>query len=158
MKSISIKNNQQIPFDSIPVLEYEQFLDYNTSLLHLDDNHCVNYYGIPYQGNIKLICCIANDKVGLINISSAVVSLPTTLESFSQHHLAFEKFEREIHENFGIQFNNHPWLKPVRFPINQSDKNNTIVNRRRTQGQIHLLTCVQANTSGSDHILECSLL
>lgn len=128
MKSISIKNNQQIPFDSIPVLEYNQFLDYNTSLLQTDDNHCVNYYGVPQQGNIKLICCVANDKNGLINISSAVVSLPTTLESFSQHHLAFEKFEREIHENFGIQFNNHPWLKPVRFPINQSDKNNTIAN------------------------------
>lgn len=128
MKSISIKNNQQIPFDSIPVLEYDQFLDYNTSLLHIEDNHCVNYYGIPQQGNIKLICCVANDKDGLINISSAVVLLPITLESFSQHHLAFEKFEREIHENFGIHFINHPWLKPVRYPVNQSNKNNTISN------------------------------
>jgi Ni,Fe-hydrogenase III large subunit len=128
MKSISIKNNQQIPFDSIPVLEYEQFLDYNTSLLHLDDNHCVNYYCIPYQGNIKLICCIANDKVGLINISSCLVELQKPLESFSQHHLAFEKFEREIHENFGIHFINHPWLKPVRYPVNQADKNSTIAN------------------------------
>lgn len=128
MNAISIKNNQQIPFDSIPVLEYEQFLDYNTSLLHLDDNHCVNYYGIPYQGNIKLICCIANDKVGLINVSSCNVEPQTSLESFSQHHLTFEKFEREIHENFGIHFTNHPWLKPVRYPVNQSNKNSSIAN------------------------------
>ncbi len=128
MKSISIKNNQQISFDSIPVLEYDQFLDYNTSLLHIEDNHCVNYYGIPQQGNVQLICCIANDKNGLINISSAVVTLPAILESFSQYHFAFEKFEREIHENFGIHFINHPWLKPVRYPVNQSDKNNTISN------------------------------
>lgn len=128
MNAISIKNNQQIPFDSIPVLEYEHFLDYNTSLLQIEDNHCVNYYGVSYLGNIKLICCIANDKDGHINISSAEVAPQTTLESFSQHHFAFEKFEREIHENFGIHFHNHPWLKPVRYPFNQSDKNNTISN------------------------------
>ena len=128
MKSISIKNNQQIPFVSIPILEYEQFLDYNTSLLTIEENHCVNYYGVPNQGKIKLICCVANDKEGDIKISSAEVVLPITLESLSQHHLAFEKFEREIHENFGIQFNNHPWLKPVRFPVNPSDKNSTISN------------------------------
>ena len=131
MNAISIKNNQQIPFDSIPVLEYEQFLDYNTSLLHIDDNHCVNYYGIPFQQKIKLICCIANDKVGLINVSSCNIEPQTSLESFSQHHLAFEKFEREIHENFGIHFTNHPWLKPVRYPVNQSDKNSTISKSSR---------------------------
>lgn len=128
MKSISIKNNQQIPFESIPVLEYEQFLDYNTSLLTIEGNHCVNYYGVPNQGEVKLICCIANDKEGLIYVSSALVKPQLPLESFSQYHLAFEKFEREIHENFGIQFNNHPWLKPVRYPVNQADKNSIISN------------------------------
>ena len=28
-------------------------------------------------------------------------------------------FEREIWENFGIEFEGHPWLKPVRFPHNR---------------------------------------
>lgn len=128
MNALSIKNNQQIPFDSIPVLEYQQFLTYNTSLLIEEENHCVNYYGIPFEGKIKLICCIADDKNGLINISSSLVDPQAPLASFSEHHLAFEKYEREIHENFGIAFTNHPWLKPVRFPFDQSDKNSTIPN------------------------------
>jgi len=126
MNAISIKNNQQIALNAIPVLEYQQFLTYNTSLLIDEENHCVNYYGIPIEGKIKLICCVADDKKGLINVSSSLVDFQTPLASFSEHHLAFEKFEREIHENFGIAFTNHPWLKPVRFPFNQSDKNSTI--------------------------------
>ncbi|MCJ7757181.1 MAG: hypothetical protein MUP24_03465, partial [Gillisia sp.] len=72
MNALSIKNNQQIPLDSIPVLEYEQFLEYNTSLLDIEENHCVNYYGLPNDGKIKLICCVADDKEGLINISSSL--------------------------------------------------------------------------------------
>lgn len=128
MKAIAIKNNQQIPFDAIPTLEYPQFLEFNTSLLQDEDHHCVNYYGIVIQDKIKLICCIANDTDGLIKISSSLVELQAPLESFTQHHLSFEKFEREIHENFGIPIINHPWLKPVRFPYNQSNKNNTIAN------------------------------
>ena len=128
MNAIVIKNNQQIPFDSIPTLEYNKFLEYNTALLQNEDCHCVNYYGIAVQENVKLICCIANDKVAVINVSSALVAPETPLESFTQHHFAFEKFEREIHENFGIPFLNHPWLKPVRYPFNASNKNNTIAN------------------------------
>lgn len=128
MNAISIKNNQQIPLDSIPVLEYQQFLTYNTSLLIAEENHCVNYYGLPNEEKIKLICCIADDKEGIINISSSLVDPQVPLASFSAHHLAFEKFEREIHENFGIPFTDHPWLKPVRYPVDRSDKNNTIPN------------------------------
>jgi len=128
MNAIVIKNNQQIPFDSIPTLEYNKFLEYNTALLQNEDCHCVNYYGIAVQENVKLICCIANDKEAVINVYSSLVAPQTPLESFTQHHFAFEKFEREIHENFGIPFLNHPWLKPVRYPFNTSNKNNTIAN------------------------------
>ena len=34
---------------------------------------------------------------------------------------ALHIFEREIHENFGINFTGHPWLKPVRFPKNRAN-------------------------------------
>lgn len=121
-----VKNNQCIPLASIPVLEYDLFLDQNTALLHLTHNHCVNYYGFPYQGKIKLICCIANDRDSTIRISSSAIEAKSTLASFTKHHLAFEKFEREIHENFGIGYIDHPWLKPLRFPTIRADKNRTI--------------------------------
>lgn len=86
----------------------------------------MNFFGMPYSNNIKLICCIANDELSSIHISSAIVNARQVLPSFSKHNLAFEKFEREIHENFGIPYTDHPWLKPVRFPFDRYDKNSTV--------------------------------
>lgn len=129
MSYISIKNNQTIPISSIPELEYSSFLEQNVfSLIKSAGSHCVNYYGFRQAGKIKLISCIANDELSLIHVSSAVVDKKQPLPSFSRHNLVFEKFEREIHENFGITYSDHPWLKPVRFPFNRANKINTIVN------------------------------
>jgi len=123
-----LKNNQTVPLTSIPVLNYEKFLELNTSLLGEQCNHCVNYYGFPFQGKIKLICCIANDKEGTIYVSSSHVDDKQSFPSFTRHRLAFEKFEREIHENFGINYIDHTWLKTVRYPFNRADRNSTIAN------------------------------
>ncbi|HLF64514.1 MAG TPA: hypothetical protein VI603_12210 [Saprospiraceae bacterium] len=128
MEYIAIKNNQSISLDAIPVLNYEPFLELNTVFLSHEANHCVNYYGFPHQDKIKLMCCIANDTDGLIYISSAVVDVKTPLPSFTRHHLAFQIFEREMHENFQISYTDHPWLKPVRFPSDRPDRNSNITN------------------------------
>lgn len=127
-KHISIKNNQRIPFQDIPVLEYEDFLEHNTFLLKEAYNHCVNYFGFPQGEKLKLICCIANDNEHIIHISSSAINTDSALPSFTHHHLAFHLFERELHENYGIKFSNHPWLKPVRFSFNRSNKNSRIEN------------------------------
>lgn len=128
MDSIILKNNQTTSISSIPELEYEKFLEQNTALLLDEYFHCASYYGFPFQGKIKLICCLANDKDGTIHVSSSSVESGSSLHSFTKHRLAFEKFEREIHENFGIEYLDHPWLKPVKFPGNRADKNSTISN------------------------------
>ena len=116
MKHIVIKNNQRIPFSSIPLLEYKLFFFHNTELIKNTDNHCVNYFGFLYNNKIRLVCCIANDTEQIIYVNSTEVDESHKLLSFSKNNLAFEKFEREIHENFGIEYIDHPWLKPVRFP------------------------------------------
>jgi Ni,Fe-hydrogenase III large subunit len=127
MKHVSIKNNQTILIFDIPELDYVTFLEQNIfSLIKNKECHCVSYFGYPYKDKIKLICCIANDASGSIYVSSSLVSNTQRLPSFSKHNLVFEKFEREIHENFGIYYTDHPWLKPLRFPFNQYDKNSTI--------------------------------
>jgi Ni,Fe-hydrogenase III large subunit/NADH:ubiquinone oxidoreductase subunit C len=128
MNPVVLKNNQTVPLISIPEMEYENFMEQNTALLHSHFNHCVNYYGFHRNGKIKLICCIANDKDGTIYVSSSLVDANSILPSFTNHHLAFEKFEREIHENFGVGYADHPWLKPVRFPYDRANKNSTIAN------------------------------
>ncbi|MFI5222093.1 MAG: NADH dehydrogenase subunit [Bacteroidia bacterium] len=132
---IAIKNNQTIPVQAIPVLNYEDFLLLNTSFLKEEENHCVNYFGFRTPDKLKLICCIANDSNGTILISSSETSLSHSgrpgeglLPSFTAHHLSFHIFERELHENFGINYTNHPWLKPVRYSFDRADKNSHIEN------------------------------
>jgi Ni,Fe-hydrogenase III large subunit len=129
MNYTSIKNNQTIPVAEIPELEYSGFLELNTGFLKdSPERHCVNYFGYRVSGQIKLICCMADDTTHLIHLSSCRVKSSDTLDSFSARNLNFEKFEREIHENFGIGYTDHPWLKPVRFAKNRADQSNTIRN------------------------------
>ena len=129
MNYISVNNNDTIPVNSIPELDYHGFLELNVStLMKGAGSHCVNYFGFPYAGKIKLICCIADDDLHVINISSSIVDTIQPLFSFSKHNLVYEKFEREIHENFGVPYKDHPWLKPVRFPFNRFNKVTTIAD------------------------------
>lgn len=119
MSYITINNQQSVPADTIPELDYPKFLEMNTSLIdNHPERHCVLYFGYNYKKAVRLICCIADDSQHNILISSSNVKSDATINSFSARNLSFEKFEREIHENFGIGYNDHPWLKPVRYPEN----------------------------------------
>ncbi len=118
MNYVTIKNNQTIPIASIPELGYKLFFEENIFLMKDRNAHCVNYFGYPKENKLKLICCIANDESHSIFVSSSIISKNEKSFSFSFHNPAFEKFEREIHENFGINYVDHPWLKPVRANAN----------------------------------------
>lgn len=128
-KYISVHNNQAIALKEIPVLSYEDFADLNVYLLRGNPvRHCVNYFGYNQGGNVKLICCIADDRQHEIFVSSALVDNSTGYPSMTALNHNFEKFEREIHENFGIGYSDHPWLKPMRFAHNRADQNSGIDN------------------------------
>ncbi|HJW31131.1 MAG TPA: hypothetical protein VJ508_18015, partial [Saprospiraceae bacterium] len=108
----------------------EDFLSLNTSLLLRESNHCVNYFGYALGADtLKLICCIADDSDSIILISAAEINIPDReYPSFTAHHLSFHIFERELHENFGVRYADHPWLKPVRYAHNRADQNSRIEN------------------------------
>lgn len=127
MNNIIINNHQSVPVSSIPEMNYELFLETNTSLVISNpEKHCILYFGFRDAGVIRLICCIADDIHHNILVSSSVVNNDAVLDSFSARHFSFEKFEREIHENFGIGYLNHPWLKPVRYSYNRNEKTGNI--------------------------------
>jgi Ni,Fe-hydrogenase III large subunit/NADH:ubiquinone oxidoreductase subunit C len=129
MNYISINNNQTIPISEIPILKYEDFLQINAIGTVGNRNlHCANYFGYHSENKIKLICCLADDLTHKIRISSTIIDQNQKIPSFTKHNTIFEKFEREIFENFGIQYFDHPWLKPVRFSENRADKNLIIEN------------------------------
>src|ERR1039457_1742598 len=102
---VTIKNNQNIPLQNIPVLNYGDFLALNTSFIQNEANHCVSYSGYSVQDKLKLICCVANDTNNNILLSSCELDGITQREypSFTAHHLSFHIYERELHENFGIR-------------------------------------------------------
>ena len=129
MNYISIHNNQSIALKDIPEHAYTVFMEMNIALMK--DNparHCVNYFGYKTADKIKLICCIADDELHEIFVSSTVVDSGSEQASFTAQNHNFEKFEREIHENFGIRYSDHPWLKPMRYAHNRADKNEKIEN------------------------------
>jgi Ni,Fe-hydrogenase III large subunit len=129
MNYLTILNNQSIPVSDIPEMPYSTFYELNSGLIDKKSaRHCVNYFGYRSNNRLKLICCIADDHQHEIYVSSCLVHLTDSLESITAKHFCFEKFEREIHENFGINFIGHPWLKPVRYPFNRADQSKTIAN------------------------------
>ncbi len=127
MNLLSINNQQPVPVISVPEMSYDLFKETITSLIeNHPERHCVLYFGYRVNRSVKLICCIADDETHKILVSSSVVNNDAVLDSFSAMHLSFEKFEREIHENFGIDYNDHPWLKPVRYSYNRNEKTGKI--------------------------------
>ncbi|MFA6128321.1 MAG: NADH-quinone oxidoreductase subunit C [Bacteroidales bacterium] len=129
MDYTTIINNQTIPVSQIPESSYGAFSELNTGFVtDSSEKHCVNYFGYPVSGKIKLICCIADDPNHVIYVSSCLVETTDKLPSMAAGIFCFEKFEREIHENFGIDFTGHPWLKPVRYSHDRSDVRQTIAN------------------------------
>lgn len=129
MNYTTIVNNQTISVSGIPEISYDEFIGLNTGFLtDSPERHCVNYFGYPVGNQIKLICCMADDATHQIYVSSCLVKSGDTLDSFTARNFNFEKFEREIHENFGVGYKDHPWLKPVRYAKNRFDQSKTIAN------------------------------
>jgi len=129
MHYLTIKNNQSVSLSEVPVISYSTFLVLNTGMVvENPGRHCVNYFGYKDENHIKLICCIADDMDHQIYVSSSIVDETNEYASFSAKNLCFEKFEREIHENFGIRYSDHPWLKPVRYAHDRFDKSELIAD------------------------------
>ncbi|MHB1922746.1 MAG: hydrogenase large subunit [Chitinophagaceae bacterium] len=121
---LTVRNQQTVPLDQIPVLPYEGFLELNTHFLQQPTCHCVNYYGVPNREGIQLFCCIAEDSQHQIYVSSAQLLSTHSFQaipSFTARAPAFQVFERELHENFGLLYLDHPWLKPLRYAFNRTE-------------------------------------
>jgi len=126
---IEVYNQQTISTESIPVLQYQDFYDEVLELSKNENVHCVNYFAYPHGTEKQLICCLADDSSGTIKLLSwKCRDLTASFLSLSAKNNAFHIFEREIHENFGIHFEGHPWLKPLRYAWNRLNTGNTIAN------------------------------
>ena len=122
MSYVTTYNNQSVLVSSLPSDPYDQFMNENLEFMKdHPERHCVAYFGFPEDQHVRLLCCIADDSDHNIRISGSKVQTSNVLLSFTAHNFNFEKFERELHENHGIQYADHPWLKPLRFSENRHD-------------------------------------
>ena len=82
-----------------------------------------------HPGDLKLYCCIADDSDNSIYIFSHELNKDDPdLRSLTPICPQLHIFEREIHENFGVRFEGHPWLKPVRYSHDRRDKSKVMDN------------------------------
>ncbi|HQH41082.1 MAG TPA: NADH-quinone oxidoreductase subunit C, partial [Bacteroidales bacterium] len=129
-KYLDIKANPAIcNTEDIPVLPYHEFNDVVSGILAEESNHCLAYFAVPTGENLQFYIAIADDTNNSIILTSFTAErksavFPSLAAKFFQLH----GFEREIHENYGIQFEGHPWLKPVRFPFNRYNQDSVIEN------------------------------
>ena len=105
-----------VPISDIPVLDYPEFVNKIKELTADEGCHCLTYHAVPLGAALRFFCCIACDHDhSLFLLSHEQQALPPPpLESLTLHHPSFHMYEREIHEQFGVQFEGHPWMKPVR--------------------------------------------
>lgn len=125
---VSIKNQETISLSKIPVLPYTKFFAEVASLMKQPEVHCVNYYCFAKGEGLKFICCLADDLAKDIKIFSHEVMKKDDikLSSLTREIYAFHIFEREIAENFGVEFIDNPWKKPIRYAFNRADQSKII--------------------------------
>ncbi|MFZ3208672.1 MAG: NADH-quinone oxidoreductase subunit C [Geobacteraceae bacterium] len=115
-------NAMAAPRRDIPELATDEFL--RNMLEAIDNGWRVSaYFGAPQGSSFQLYCLLSSKADGMLGMMSTKVtanSIPSLTPLSPQLHL----FEREIAEQYGIVFENHPWLKPVRFQnplVNHND-------------------------------------
>jgi Ni,Fe-hydrogenase III large subunit len=130
-KLLSEIKNGSIPLkiSDIPVLDYEVFYDQTADIFKDPAKHCMAYYCVDSPAGLKFYCCIADDNSGTIFvISHEQKKERPVLKSLTPILPQLHIFEREIHENAGVEFEGHPWLKPVRYPHDRYDKSAVMDN------------------------------
>ena len=125
-----LTNPGTVKLADIPVMEYREFLAFTDLLMGEEGTHCVAYMVVPLKDRYRFICCMAADEnhaVVLFSHEQPLHPLPS-LQSVTAKHFQFHVFEREIHEQFGIEFPGHPWLKPIRYPFDRADQSRVMNN------------------------------
>ena len=111
MNWIKLKNNTKIDALSIPAITIDELRE-DVRNMKLRP---IGFFGKQEFENIRLYITLANDKEGLIYLSSVLFTPEIkSYEALTKDFPQFHNFEREFYEEFGIEPKNHPWLKPLR--------------------------------------------
>ncbi len=109
----TVYNGSSVPMADIPAVGSSQFLQ---NILDTVDQgwRIVSYFGIPGPAGVSLVCLLADKGEGQLAVTRADVTADH-IPSISSLCPQAQLFEREIAEQCGLIFDDHPWFKPVRF-------------------------------------------
>ncbi len=128
IKPLKVRNHQKISRKEIPLCSYEDF--YRTLHYYLQNPHihCVSYFAFREGQKLRFLSALANDEEKTLYLLSHRREMGefAPLRALTAEFPGMHIFEREMAENFGIPFENHPWLKPVRYPRNRHDPKATM--------------------------------
>lgn len=107
-------NAVPLPIAVVPVLDLGEFRGRVLARI-ASGGRVLLLTGLPAEAKaVRLLAAIADDPSGDILLCSAIAvdAYPALTPDCPAAHY----FEREIHEQYGIEPYGHPWMKPVRFP------------------------------------------
>jgi Ni,Fe-hydrogenase III large subunit len=111
---VRTRNAVPVPAGAVPTLTVETFRREILSAIKRGERLLL-LCGIGREdGGIRLLAATADDARGEIGLSSTVVA--GAYPALTPDCPSAQLFEREIHEQWGVDPQGHPWLKPVRFP------------------------------------------
>jgi Ni,Fe-hydrogenase III large subunit len=109
----NLRNGMRLPLDQIPNMDDATFLQ---TILDLTDHgwRVSSYFGAMIDGGLRLYALLSSKAEGILTVLTTRLGsshFPSLAKLCPQVHL----FEREIAEQYGVAFDDHPWMKPVRF-------------------------------------------
>ena len=117
---IELANNQQVDIATLEILNYDELAE----ICVKNKFRCVNCCAVPFEFDdennlkkIRVFYVVSNNLFYFL--TSVVFDLKEKYNAVSAKLSSWVNFEREIYEDYGIEFVNHPFLKPVRFAHNR---------------------------------------
>ena len=129
MKLYYTTNNRAsaVALQDIPVVEYMELYYDLSERMHDTRYHVAHYFATEIENGLRFFMLVLDDETGEVLITSFIPDYYAEgLASLTAVHPQFHPFEREMHELYGIPFDSHPWLKPLRFSHDRRDKSSTM--------------------------------
>ncbi len=110
------RNSRVLPLKDVPWLLPSRFREWLVHGVRSKGRRVAAYFGSADEAiaDVALTAVLADDANGRLFVARTA-SDGTTFESVVPEVAEAHLFEREIAEQYGVRFEGHPWLKPVRF-------------------------------------------
>ncbi|MCL4538123.1 MAG: NADH-quinone oxidoreductase subunit C [Bacteroidetes bacterium] len=113
MSWLEIRNLQSVALGELPVHPIEELRQQVLDRI-VKGNRLVQLFGDRSARGISVYAVLADDDSSRLYVASSVLQGEKSFTSMTPDVPAAHLFERELHEEFGVEPAGHPWLKPLR--------------------------------------------